>query len=291
MMDAMILNLTIGVTKVKASRIRLGLGAFIASTIVPLSVYYPDSWLVSSWGKVLFSLLIIWVAFSYSSLRKFLMQWISFYFITFAMGGSMLGVHYFLSTELNVQGGAVITFSGGYGDPVSWLFVVVGFPCSYLFTKWRLNEVAVHKMKLENIYNVTVEWNGKVAEVQGMIDSGNQLIDPVSRKMVFLADGQVWQQLIDRKVLADLTIEKVVTSMDQLPEEVESAVRLVPYQAAGISGQLLVTLLVDAITIETTEGPVRIEHPLLGVQQHDLTSDRSYQVLIHPHVMIKGKSA
>lgn len=42
-----------------------------------------------------------------------------------------MGVHYFLASEVNVLHGAVVTFRGGYGDPVSWLFVVLGFPVSY----------------------------------------------------------------------------------------------------------------------------------------------------------------
>lgn len=291
LMDAMILYLTSGVTRAKFSKVRLWTGAVLASAIVPISIYMPQSWLMTSIGKVIFSLLIISVAFSYSSLRGFFMKWISFYFITFAIGGSMLGVHYFLSTEIQLQGGSVVTFSGGYGDPVSWLFVCIGFPCSYFFTKWRLNQVAVHRMKLENIYDVSVEWQGKTAHCQGLVDSGNQLIDPLSRKMVFLADSNVLTQFLSGEMIQRLSIEKVVSSMDNLPEEVQSNIKLVPFQAAGESQQLLVTLQVDAITIHTEEGELSMQSPLIGIQQNDLTHDRLYQILIHPHIMVKGKTA
>lgn len=291
LMDGMILSLTQGITRAKSSRTRMISGAFIASAIVPITIYMPDSWLVSSVGKITFSMLIIWVAFSFTSLRAFFVQWISFYFITFAIGGSMMGVHYFLATEINVQGGTVVTFSGGYGDPISWLFVFVGFPCSYFFTKWRLNQVSVHRMKLEDIYEVTVEWNGRSAHCKGLVDSGNQLIDPVSRRMVFLADTFVWNQFFTKDELDLLEVDNVLTSMDKLPEEVQSSIRLVPYQAAGVSGKLLVTLLVDKISVRTSEGDLEMKHPLLGVQHQDLTHDRLYQMLIHPHLMVKGKSA
>ncbi len=266
-------------------------GAFVASTIVPITIYMPHSWLVSSVGKLVFSMLIIWVAFSYTSLRAFFVQWISFYFVTFAIGGGMLGVHYFLASEVSLQGGSVVTFRGGYGDPVSWLFVVIGFPCSYFFTKWRLNQVSVHKMKMEEIYDVTVEWNGKMAHCKGLVDSGNQLTDPVTRKMVFLADPFVWEQLFSKEQLEALKVDTVVTSMDDLPDDIQSSIRLIPYQAAGVSGQLLLTLLVDKITVQTSEGDLELKQPLVGVQHQDLTHDRLYQMLIHPHIMVKGKSA
>ncbi|QAS51088.1 sigma-E processing peptidase SpoIIGA [Halobacillus litoralis] len=291
LMDGMILSLTQGITRAKSSRTRMISGAFIASAIVPITIYMPDSWLVSSVGKITFSMLIIWVTFSFTSLRAFFVQWISFYFITFAIGGSMMGVHYFLATEINVQGGTVVTFSGGYGDPISWLFVLVGFPCSYYFTKWRLSQVSVHRMKLEDIYEVTVEWNGRSAHCKGLVDSGNQLIDPVSRRMVFLADTFVWNQFFTKDELDLLEVDNVLTSMDKLSEEVQSSIRLVPYQAAGVSGKLLVTLLVDKISVKTSEGDLEMKHPLLGVQHQDLTHDRLYQMLIHPHLMVKGKSA
>ncbi|ARI79198.1 sigma-E processing peptidase SpoIIGA [Halobacillus mangrovi] len=290
-MDAMILFLTQGVTRAKSKKSRVFLAALVASVIVPISIFMPDSWLMSSLGKVFYSFFIVWAAYSFSSLRAFFFQWVTFYFITFAIGGSMLGVHFFLATEISIQGGSVVTFTGGYGDPVSWIFVLIGFPCSFIFTKWRLEQVSVHRMKLENIYDVSVRWSGKKAVCKGLVDSGNQLIDPVSRKMVFLADPSVLKQLMDQKELDLLQVDHVVTSMEELPDEIQKAVRLVPYSAAGIKGQLLVTLLVDSITIETPEGHLEIKQALLGVQQQDLTHDRLYQLLIHPHVMVKGKSA
>ncbi|MCA0969360.1 sigma-E processing peptidase SpoIIGA [Halobacillus litoralis] len=291
LMDAMILNLTLGLTRAKSSKFRFILASFIASAMVPLTVFMPHHFLTSSLGKGLISLVIIWVAFQYSSLRAFMMQWISFYFINFAIGGSMMGMHYFLTTEVELKGGAMITFSGGYGDPVSWLFVIVGFPCSYFFTKWRFSQISVHQMKFDQMYEVEVGFGGRRAICQGMVDSGNQLIDPISRKMVFLADRHVLRQLMEESVLDELTMDQVATSMEHLPDVVQKAVRLVPFQAAGHQGQLLVTIMVDDLQINTEEGPLHIRKALLGVQQSDLTHDNTYQMLIHPHAMVKGKSA
>ncbi|MGV2619959.1 UNVERIFIED_CONTAM: sigma-E processing peptidase SpoIIGA [Halobacillus marinus] len=291
LMDGMILSLTQGVTRSKSSRLRMVTGAFVASTIVPITIYMPDSWMVSSMGKLVFSLLIIWVTFTFTSLRAFFVQWISFYFITFAIGGSMMGVHYFLASEVNVLHGAVVTFRGGYGDPVSWLFVVLGFPVSYFFTKWRLNQVSVHRMKLEDIYDVTVEWQGRQAVCKGLVDSGNQLTDPLSGKIVFLADQHLWGQFFSKEELDRLDVDKVTVTMEDLAEETQAAIRLVPFRAAGSQSGLLLTLVVERIIVHTDAGDLEMKHPLLGVQQKDLTHDLLYHMLIHPHMMVKGKSA
>ncbi|ASF39320.1 sigma-E processing peptidase SpoIIGA [Halobacillus halophilus] len=291
LMDAMILYLTQGVVRARSSKIRMFCAAFAASSIVPISIFMPDLWLTSTLGKLVFSLLIIGIAFSFTSLRAFILQLVSFYFITFSIGGSMLGVHFFLATEISIQGGSIVTFSGGYGDPVSWMFVCIGFPCSFFFTKWRMEQVSVHQMKLENIYDVKITWNGKEVLCRGMVDSGNQLIDPISRKMVFLADHTVMGQFLEPEVLEKLQVDQILTSMEELPSDIQSSVRLVPFQAAGSKGQLLVTVLVDQISIVTPQGNLEMKQPLVGVQHHDLTHDRLYQMLIHPHIMVKGKTA
>ncbi|WP_337194091.1 sigma-E processing peptidase SpoIIGA [Halobacillus litoralis] len=291
LMDGMILSLTQGLTRAGSSRWRMAAGALAASLIVPVTIYMPDSWLVGSAGKIIFSMGIVLTAFTFTSLRAFFVQWVTFYFVTFAIGGSMMGVHFFLASEVDVLKGAVVTFSGGYGDPVSWLFVAAGCPSAYVFTKWRFNQIQIHQLKYEDVYEVEMTWNGQTAVCKGLVDSGNQLIDPVSRKMVFLADPSVWKQLLAEGELEKLTEEEVLASLHELPETIQSAVRLVPYQAAGISGRLLVTLMIDQITVKTSEGPLVIKQPLVGVQHQPLTRDGLYQMLIHPHVMVKGKSA
>ncbi|MFQ3545831.1 sigma-E processing peptidase SpoIIGA [Halobacillus rhizosphaerae] len=291
LMDGMILYLTQGLTRTKTSAKRVMFGALFASIIVPITVYLPHSWFTTSLGKLFFSFVIIFIAFSFVSIRSWLVQLVSFYFITFAIGGSMLGIHYFLSSDVSFEGSTMITHNAGYGDPVSWIFVIIGFPISWFFTKWRLEHVSLHRMKLEEIYDVSINWNGKTAECKGLVDSGNQLIDPVSRKMVFLADGNVFNQFLNAEEFKQLEVENILSHFDDCSELLQSSIRLVPYQGAGMGGQLLVTLLVDRITVKTKEGSLVIENPLLGVQHHDLTHDRLYQVLIHPHLMVRGKSA
>ncbi|UOQ43128.1 sigma-E processing peptidase SpoIIGA [Halobacillus salinarum] len=291
LMDGMILYLTQGLTRTKTSVKRIFFGAVFASMIVPVTVYMPHSWLVSSPGKALFSCFIILVAFSFVSVRTWLKQLASFYFVTFSIGGCMLGIHYFLSSEASFDGSTFITHNGGYGDPVSWLFVLAGFPFAWWFTKWRMEQANLHRMKLEDLYDVEITWRDRTYTCRGMVDSGNQLVDPMSRKIVFLADQAVFNQFLTNDELEMLKVDEVMTHMDQLSEDLQSSLRLVPYQAAGTEGKLLVTLLIDRLAVKTPGGSLEIKQPLLGIQHHDLSRDGSYHLLIHPHLMVRGKTA
>ncbi|WP_281252773.1 sigma-E processing peptidase SpoIIGA [Halobacillus hunanensis] len=290
-MDGMILYLTQGLTRAKTTNKRLAVAALFASCIVPITVYMPHIWLTSALGKLFFSLFIIYMAFSFKSIQSFFIQWLTFYFVTFAIGGALLGIHFFLNSRIEFDGSNIITFSSGYGDPVSWVLVCVGFPLSWLFTKWRMEQVQAHKMKSEDLYTVTVSFDGKQADCTGLVDSGNQLIDPISKKMVFLADLHVWKQLLPEQDLEYVKTDEVLEHLEELSPAVQSAVRVVPYQGAGSLGQLMVTFFVESITIHTDEGQLKVDQPLLGVQHHDLTHDQMYQILIHPHASLKGITA
>ncbi|WP_255822214.1 sigma-E processing peptidase SpoIIGA [Halobacillus shinanisalinarum] len=290
-MDGMILYLTQGLTRAKTTNKRLFAAALFASCIVPITVLMPNVWLTSAIGKLFFSLIIIYIAFSVKSIQSFLIQWLTFYFVTFAIGGGLLGIHFFLNSHIEFDGSSMITFSSGYGDPVSWVFVCVGFPVSWVFTKWRMEQVQAHQMKVEDLYNVTIRFNGKKVDCTGLVDSGNQLIDPISKKMVFLADLHVWRQLLPDQELEFLKSDQVYDHLEDLSPAIQSALRIVPFQGAGSLGQLMVTFTVESITIHTKDGQLKVDRPLLGIQHHDLTHDQMYQILIHPHASLKGITA
>ena len=50
-----------------------------------------------------------------------------------------------LQTNTVIQDGLLISQNDGFGDPISWLFVLTGFPAIWLFSKKRLGEVGAKK--------------------------------------------------------------------------------------------------------------------------------------------------
>ncbi|MFD1018090.1 sigma-E processing peptidase SpoIIGA [Thalassobacillus hwangdonensis] len=291
LLDGMILFLTQAVTKANASFLRLMVGAFTASLIVPLTIFYPDTLFSTPIGKLLFSVVIILTAFQFQTLRMFFRNLVSFYFITFAIGGALFGSHYFIQSNVNLTANGMVTFNSGYGDPVSWFFVLVGFPIAWWFTRERLERITLLKMKYEEIYPVVIEYAGKKVESKGLVDSGNQLIDPLTKKLVFLADESVFKRLIEER---DWELLKEVSEsfqVDQLPGVLQERVTFVPYQGAEGSGQLMLTLRVDGISALAEGTSILVQSPLLGIQFGEMTADGSYHVLLHPHMKQKGKVA
>ena len=78
-------------------------------------------------GKLAFSVVIVVVTFGFKRFRFFFQNLFSFYFATFLMGGGIIGAHSLLQSNSIVQNGVMITNQTGFGDPISWLFIVGGF--------------------------------------------------------------------------------------------------------------------------------------------------------------------
>src|SRR5699024_3835879 len=96
----MVLWLTRYVMRLNTSKWKLFFGAIVASCFLFLQVYLFSQLLISLLMKILFSIIIIIITFGYKGVGSFFRTWTAFYFISFALGGGILGVHYLLNDGL-----------------------------------------------------------------------------------------------------------------------------------------------------------------------------------------------
>lgn len=74
------------VNEIYFSRWRIFFGALFASMIIPLSIGLGIDWLFHPLAKLIYSIGIVWIAFSYRQLKTLVTQWISFYIVNFSIG-------------------------------------------------------------------------------------------------------------------------------------------------------------------------------------------------------------
>src|SRR5690625_2512899 len=86
----------------KPSILRLLIGSFVATSFVPLVVYYPESMFNHIFAKVLYSIVIILTAYRLYSFNELIKHVFTFYIVTFIVGGSLLSVHYVVSTSFEL---------------------------------------------------------------------------------------------------------------------------------------------------------------------------------------------
>lgn len=284
-LDFMLLMLTKALVRDSTKIIRIVFGAFIASLIVPITVYFPDHFFNTILGKILYSLIIILCSFGFITVYRYFKLLLMFYFTTFTIGGGLVGLHFLFSNPITMSTSGVITFNKGYGDPISWIFVIIGFPIVWYFTKHRMDKHVSEKIRYDQLYEVTIEMKGQSFSTTGYIDSGNQLIDPLSKKPVVICDEFFLKQWFTDEDWTKLKQAFDQMEMELIPHTWESNIQIVPYLGVEGRNSYLFTLRPDQLIVNYGESKIVTRKLLIGIQFGGLTKDNSYHCLLHPQII------
>lgn len=277
--DWMILLLTHYVTKEPVKRIRLLLAAIFGSLIVPVSILFPsfphEFWLI----KIFYSIFIILIGFGYHSISKLFKVLLMFYLMTFSIGGGLLAIHFFIQSNTHLSS---VDISSGSIDA---LFVLICFPIIWYFTKNRMDKHKLQSLHQDFIYQVTIEWKGKSVAIDGYLDSGNHLVDPLTQKPVIVIDESV---LID--FFSDSDVEKLRGLKDQLlsgrqEDELSKQFLIIPYRGVNGMTDFMIGFKPDMMKIYSDNGIYKTKRVLIGIQFGQLVADNSYQCLLHPKLI------
>lgn len=289
--DLFLLLLTAIVLKKKILKWRILFAALLGSSIV-LMMFSPLSFIaINPVGKLVISIVMVWLAFGYIRFRTFLQSLLTFYFVTFMVGGGMIGAHYFLQAEMSYLDGVFMTNSSGFGHPISWLFVLVGFPVIWIFSRNRLEGLEAKKIQFEQIVTVTIRVDSIYYNLKGLVDSGNQLHDPITGSPVMIIDTMKAQEFIPHQLVKQALQDDVMQSLGEDSYGVhpwEHRVRIIPYRVIGKENQFLLGFKPDEVWIETEKEKIIVHKTIIGLNQTTLSTEDEYQCIIHPK-MLQGR--
>lgn len=281
----MLLALTNKLTKLNIKQTRLFLGALVASMIVPLTIYYPDSFFATLPFKIIFSIIIILTTFGYKNIVQLFKLLFLFYFISFSVGGGLIALHFTLKNPITTTNTGILTYNSGFGDPISWLFVICFFPIVWLFTKERMDKHVQEKIRYDALYNVAITIKGIKHNTTGFVDSGNQLVDPFTKKPVVICDESFllhWFEDAEWKTLKQ-AFEN--WEMERIPSKWLDSIVVIPYQGVEGGDGILFAIKPDMFTIAYGQQEIHTKQVLIGVKFGQLTNDASYHCLLQPELI------
>jgi stage II sporulation protein GA (sporulation sigma-E factor processing peptidase) len=285
LIDYMLLMLTARLARVPLNRFRLAFGAFVASLIVPFTIYYPDAFFTTVPAKIIFSFIIVLASFGMTKFYQLMKLLGLFYLISFSIGGGLLAMHFLMQQPVSQSSGSILTFSAGYGDPVSWLFVFIGFPLVWKFTKDRMDKHVQDKIRYDARVPVTLKMNGKSFSADGFIDSGNQLTDPFTKKPVIICDEAFLLHWFEKNEWDQLKKSYQQLEMDHLPEGWEDHLRIIPFQGVEGGNGFIFCLRAEELLILYGNQEIKTSNFLVGIQFGSLTRDGSYHCLLQPELI------
>lgn len=283
LIDMMLLMLTNYLAKAKTTRLRIFLGSLFASFIVPIQLYFPQSFFTTTLGKVFYSVIIIVIVFRWKTVLNFLKLLMTFYFVTFAIGGGLIASYYMfehpLTSILNDY-----AIRSNYGDPLSWLFVLIGFPIIAFFLKKQMDRQQMDHFFAEQLYKVNIQMDKRSFQTDAYLDTGNQLIDPLTKQPVVICDEQFLQQWFTNSEWIRLKEAYKKQDFSIIPENWSNKIRLIPYYGVSGKRELLMAFKPEQLIILAKDKKIAVKHVLVGIQFGTLSVDKTYHCLLHPQI-------
>lgn len=288
LVDSFLLWVTAIFLKRRVHPIKILVGGLIGSLIILLAVTPLSALTQHPLSKALFSVVMVLVTFGVNRISTFISTLFTFYFSTFLMGGILLGTHFFLTFNVGLQSTVAIESIRGYGDPISWIFLLVAFPIAWYFSKQRVTSLTMTRIQYDCLYNVVIKINGILIELKGLVDSGNQLYDPISRKPVMVISINKVKDLLPEEIVGIVASEDsdILLRMEELPAEWRNLMRLVPSKSLGKNNQLLCAFKPESIVIKDEKGNFIEEDGLIVFSTQVLSGDGDFDVILHPRMVI-----
>ena len=174
-----ILLLTVSIIlkrNVKLTRIMLG--AFIGGLSILFLFFNINSFLLFIF-KILISILMILTTFGYKTIKYTLVNILYLYMSSIILGGFL----YLLNLEFSYKHIGMIFFNNGLS--INFIFLIKFSPVIlYIYIKQTKNL----RYNYSNYYNIEIIYKNKWYKYIGYIDSGNVLVDTLTKKIVILID-------------------------------------------------------------------------------------------------------
>jgi len=234
---------------------------------------------------------MVLIAFGFKRLTFFFKALMTLYVSTFLIGGAIMGAHYFIQSDLELSVKVLASSVKGYGDPISWLFVLIGFPLAWHFARKNVESMEMTKIQFEQIVDVELHIDNETLHFKGLVDSGNQLYDPLSKLPVMFVSVKDQVEAIPESVnkLAAADPEQFIMGSQDISHEWQHRLRIIPYKVVGQEHQLIVAIKPDLILIEHNGVQYLCEKGLVSFTMQQLSAEDAFQCIVHPKMLTGPK--
>lgn len=287
--DAILLLVTAWVRKCKPNPWRIIAAAAIGALYVICMLFPALSMMYHLLVKIFISLLILYVSFGFASLQQYLKDVATFYTVNFVAAGGLLGVQYMLMKSSS-EVWSSIAIAGDYVSAqfkMGFFYFFATFAIAiYLFRHVILSK-RMQELVLSHLADVTIHIDEMSFQCRGLIDTGNQLYDPLTRLPVMIVQTTCLQEVLPAAFLTYLQkgeMDRAITSVTGEHDStlLQHRLRLVPYRGINRNSQFMVAIKPDRVVVERDGQSYESSKLLIGFDGGQLSTNGSYEAIIHP---------
>lgn len=268
----------------RVSKIRLVLAALLGA-IYALGMLTPWApWFEHIAAKLLMAMVMNMVCFLPGKLAELFHLASVFLLVSCMTAGAVSGLYGLFGRQAGDSSGL------SYGELPIWLLAIsVGMTA--LFGRRFLNLIENRLVHVVNRAQLTIELGGRSVHLSALVDSGNQLAEPISGRPVIVVSLSAVDELLPRE-LVDFagTNANWDESLDMLSDiQLVARLRFIPYRSVATHGGVLLGLRTDSIRIEHERGSVEVPSGIIAISTEPLSQQNRYQALL-PVRLLSGCS-
>ncbi len=298
-MDIILLLIVRKILKCAGSKIRMICGAGIGALGACILAVVPNlnGFVQFLTAYVIICFAMIWISFRLKKWAARIKAVILLYITTFFLGGVMNSLYYhsklgYYFAEL-IQGRLFQNRNTAYFVSAS----VAGIAAGYVFIVTLRN---LRSGDMET-FRTELSYGDKSIRVIGLLDTGNNLYDPIYGKPVIIAEYSALEPLLTAhqknmlQVMSD-TLEGEFTSLNEkdnssgnrvLQEEEGEHfnIMMIPYHSIGKRNGMLPAIVLNRVIIWSGEEKICSEKVYTAVSREKLSKQKDYQVILHRGIM------
>lgn len=293
LIDGVLLLLTGWVRGTKPKPWRLMLASFIGG-LYTIAMLFPSlSSLYHISIKLLVSILMIYITFGFYSLQSFLKDIVSFYVISCVAAGGMMAFYYLLMRSSAEVWSSLVFVGGGVTAKLHIsIFYAISSLCIilYLFTNF-VRSKKKQMLVANHLADVEIVVGNECFSCRGLIDTGNQLYDPLTKSPVMILQVDCLPSIFPEQSLqlmkkGNMNDVLMLLSNDQSGFPWQDRLRIIPYRGVNKGSQFLLAIKPDLIKVNYDGHGYESQKVLIGFEGEQLSVDGSYQAIIHPSMIV-----
>ncbi len=276
-MNSIIIYATSIIIKQKPKILRVLISSIIGA-IYSIALYITNYKIYTSiFSKIILSIIMMYVAFKPSNLKKLFKQVLIFYLTSFVFGGVALNLIYFLKPEnISIKNGL---FTGEYALKV----IMLGALVALIIVKISI-KIIKSKITTKDMYcKIKMKINEKQIETNAMIDTGNLVKEPITNTPVVIVESSLLEGIIPKEILNNL--ENILCgNLNNIPQEIQeeyfTRLRCIPFSSLGKENGMLVGIKIPEIIAQNEEEEKKTSNIIIGIYDKSLTKRGEYRALI-----------
>lgn len=264
-MDLILIYATGKVLKIIKSKIRIILSASAGALYAVIIIIQPlnNHFLFMTLSNILAAMLMVRIAYTYVNFISYIKSTVTLLVITFIMSGIMNYLYYSTSLGTWIR----INVMGSGSESVQFRrFLLITFS-SYILLSLIRKIYSVFKEKHLLYCNVQITYLGKTIEARALIDTGNNLKEPISGNDVHIAEYKILKPLLEGD------------------ESAKEKLCVIPYHSIGKNEGILYGIRMDDLKIINEKQEKTISKPIVAIYKGTLSQNNNYSIILNKNIL------